>query len=64
MQGGFLILPETTGGLSHAFSDHNLAPSVFVSVFIILKDALYLHGSLSRRIAAYPVRIAAKDPEV
>lgn len=63
MQDGFLILPDTTGGSNHTCSDYNLAPSVLVSVFILLKYVLYLCSSLSRRTAAYPVRIAAKDPE-
>lgn len=64
MQGGLLILPETTGGSSHACHDYNSAPSVLVSVFILSKDELYLCSSLSRRTVAYPVRIAAKDPGV
>lgn len=54
------MLPETAGGLSHACHDYNLALPVLVSVFIILKDALYLCSSLSRRTVAYPVRIATK----
>lgn len=64
MQGGLLILPETTGGSSHVCSNYNSALSVFVSAFTLSKDALYLCSSLSRRTVAYPVRIAAKDAGV